>query len=179
MTDHHPTPRPEEPEDIQKRNFIKTLTVAILGFITFFLTQPFVTYLFPVAKEGTKEKFIKVPNFPAIPLETPTKMTFEYMDVQAYITSNVIYDVWVVKHAADKASVYNPLCTHLNCRYTWVGSHHEFMCPCHGSIFNINGKVVGGPAPRPLDTLPYKIEGGELYVHWELFKAGIPQKLEI
>jgi hypothetical protein len=29
-----------------------------------------------------------------------------------------------------------------------------------------------------LDTLPYKIEGGELYVKWELFKAGIPEKIE-
>ncbi len=40
------------------------------------------------------------------------------------------------------------------------------------------GKVIGGPAPRPLDTLPYKIENGELYVQWKLYKAGIPQKLE-
>ncbi len=176
MTEHTPTPRSQEPEDIQKRNFLKGLTAAILGFMTFFLTIPFVSYLIPVSKEGTDKKFIKVPHFPAIPVGKPTKMTFEDVDVQAFITSNVVYDIWVIKHAADKATVYSPLCTHLNCRYTFV--NNQFACPCHGSLFNEDGKVTGGPAPRPLDTLPHKIEGGELYVQWKLYKAGIPEKVE-
>jgi len=176
MTKHNPTPRSEEPEDISKRNFIKGLTAAILGFMTFFLTIPFVSYLIPASNEGAGNKFIKVPNFPVIPVGTPTKMTFEDLDVQAYITSNVVYDIWVIKHAADRATVYSPLCPHLNCRYTFVSN--QFSCPCHGSLFNEDGKVTGGPSPRPLDTLPYKIEGGELYVQWKLFKAGIPEKVE-
>ncbi|MDE2027999.1 MAG: ubiquinol-cytochrome c reductase iron-sulfur subunit, partial [Candidatus Omnitrophica bacterium] len=174
MTNHHPTPRSEEPQDIQKRNFLKGLTGAILGFMTFFLAIPFISYLVPAAKEGTEEKFSKVPNFPSLPVGKPTKLTFEYVDKQGFITSNVVYDVWVIKHAPDKATVYSPLCPHLNCRYNFVNG--EFACPCHGSVFNEEGKVLGGPAPRPLDTLPYKIQGGELYVQWELFKAGVPEK---
>ena len=31
--------------------------------------------------------------------------------------------------------------------------------------------------PRPLDTLPTKIEKGELFVEWETFKVGIPEKI--
>ena len=178
MTNHTPTPRSQDPEDIQKRNFIKGITAAILGFITLFLTIPFVSFLIPASSEGgDNKKFIKVRNFPAIPVGTPTKMTFEDVDVQAFITSNVVYDIWVIKHAADKATVYSPLCPHLNCRYTFVDN--EFKCPCQGSIFNEGGKCIGGPSPRALDTLPYKIEGGELYVRWELFKAGIPEKVEV
>ncbi len=176
MTNHTHTPRSQEPEDVQKRNFIKGLTAAILGFMTFFLTIPFVSFLIPVSNEGNDEKFIKVPNFPAIPIGTPAKMTFEDVDIQAFITSNVVYDIWVIKHAADKATVYSPLCPHLSCRYTFV--NNQFACPCHGSLFNEDGKVTGGPSPRPLDTLPYKIEGGELYVQWKLYKAGIPEKIE-
>ncbi|OIR18944.1 cytochrome b6-f complex iron-sulfur subunit [mine drainage metagenome] len=40
------------------------------------------------------------------------------------------------------------VCTHLGCTIneTKTGYH----CPCHGSVFNEDGKVVGGPAPRPL-----------------------------
>jgi menaquinol-cytochrome c reductase iron-sulfur subunit len=175
MTNHTPTPRSQDPEDIQKRNFIKALTAGVLGVMTFFLTIPFVTYLIP-ANEGSEEKFIKVPNFPGVPTGKPTKMTFESVDKQAFITSNVVYDIWVIKHGGDQATVYSPLCPHLNCRYTYVDK--EFKCPCHGSIFNEGGKCIGGPSPRSLDTLQYKIEGGELFVKWELFKAGIPEKVD-
>jgi len=65
----------------------------------------------------------------------------------------------------------------LNCRYTFVDN--EFKCPCHGSVFNESGKCIGGPSPRALDTLPYKIENGELYVQWRLYKAGTPEKVEV
>lgn len=176
MTNHTPTPRSQDPEDIQKRNFIKGLTAAVLGFITLFLSIPFVSFLIPPTSGGSENKFIKVPNFPNIPIGKPTKLNFQDIDQQAFMVNTIVYDIWVIKHAADKATVYSPLCPHLNCRYTYVNT--QFACPCHGSIFNEEGKCTGGPSPRPLDTLPYKIEGGELYVQWKLYKAGIPEKVE-
>lgn len=42
-------------------------------------------------------------------------------------------------------------CTHLGC--TVAQSQEGFACPCHGSRFNRDGKVIGGPAPRPLPWL--------------------------
>jgi menaquinol-cytochrome c reductase iron-sulfur subunit len=167
-----------QPEDVQKRNFIKGLTASVLGFLSLALTWPLVSFLLPVSNEAS-DKYIKVPNFPAIPTGKPTKMTFEDVDKEAFIVTSVVYDIWVIKNAADKATVYSPLCPHLNCRYNFDGSKDVFACPCHGSVFNEGGKCIAGPAPRPLDTLPYKIEGGELYVKWELYKAGVPEKVEV
>lgn len=40
------------------------------------------------------------------------------------------------------------VCTHLGC--TVNRADHGYHCPCHGSVFNAQGKVEGGPAPRPL-----------------------------
>lgn len=179
MTNHTPTPRSNDPKDVEKRNFVIGLTTALLGFITFFLTIPLVSYLIPSESAGD-EKYNKVPNFPSLPVNKPTKMTFSYVDKQGFITSNVVYDIWVIKHSNDKATVYSPLCPHLNCRYTFFPDKDKFACPCHGSVFRENdGVCIAGPAPRPLDTLPYKIEGGELFVQWQLYKAGIPEKVQI
>ena len=44
-------------------------------------------------------------------------------------------------------------CPHLGCGYRWDDADHHFKCPCHGSVYDIAGKVVGGPPPRPLDAL--------------------------
>ena len=44
----------------------------------------------------------------------------------------------------------NAICTHLGCVVPWNNAENKFMCPCHGSQYAPNGKVVRGPAPLPL-----------------------------
>jgi cytochrome b6-f complex iron-sulfur subunit len=51
-------------------------------------------------------------------------------------------------------------CTHLGCAIPWVEEKKQFICPCHGSRFNLTGEVLTAPAPRALDTYPVRIENG-------------------
>ena len=44
----------------------------------------------------------------------------------------------------------NAVCTHLGCVVPWNGSENKFICPCHGSQYNSEGKMVRGPAPLSL-----------------------------
>lgn len=44
----------------------------------------------------------------------------------------------------------NAVCTHLGCVVPWNGGENKFICPCHGSQYNSEGKVVRGPAPLSL-----------------------------
>lgn len=55
-------------------------------------------------------------------------------------------------------------CTHLGCAVPWVEEEGQFHCPCHGSLYNQVGEVIGGPAPRPLDFFPVEIKSGEVWV---------------
>lgn len=55
-------------------------------------------------------------------------------------------------------------CTHLGCTVPWREDERQFHCPCHSSLFNRAGEVIGGPAPRPLDLFPIEIEDGEVVV---------------
>ncbi len=49
-------------------------------------------------------------------------------------------------------------CTHLGCSVPWDDKEGKFICPCHGSTFNIRGEALTAPATRPLDYYPLRIE---------------------
>lgn len=54
---------------------------------------------------------------------------------------------------ADKAIepfALNAVCTHLGCVVPWVAAENKFKCPCHGSQYDRQGKVIRGPAPLSL-----------------------------
>ncbi len=55
-------------------------------------------------------------------------------------------------------------CTHLGCTVPWREDEGQFHCPCHSSLFNRQGGVVGGPAPRPLDLFPVSLKDGNMVV---------------
>ena len=64
----------------------------------------------------------------------------------------------------DRVVAFDPACTHLGCRITWVGEKGRFLCPCHGGVFDSDGNVVSGPPPQPLEQHPVKVEGGRIWL---------------
>ncbi|MFL7812525.1 MAG: ubiquinol-cytochrome c reductase iron-sulfur subunit [Anaerolineales bacterium] len=56
-------------------------------------------------------------------------------------------------------------CTHLGCAVPFDQASRQFVCPCHGSEFTMDGDVLNQPAPRPLDLFELTItDNGEIVV---------------
>ena len=55
-------------------------------------------------------------------------------------------------------------CMHLGCPVRYVQASERFICPCHGGVYEFDGKVAGGPPVRPLDRFDTKVEGGRVKV---------------
>ena len=55
-------------------------------------------------------------------------------------------------------------CSHLGCSVRWIPAAERFICPCHGSVFDLEGARVAGPAPRPLDRFFTRLEKGFVQV---------------
>ena len=56
------------------------------------------------------------------------------------------------------------VCTHLGCVVAWQEQAGEFQCPCHGGRFSADGQVLGGPPPKPLETLVVQLDGDQLKI---------------
>src|SRR6266853_2041 len=78
---------------------------------------------------------------------------------------------WVVKTDAQHVVAFAPQCTHLGCIYHWEAEASSFVCPCHASAFGIDGAVLDGPAPRPLDRHVTRIERGKVLIGPDIVKA--------
>jgi Rieske Fe-S protein len=80
--------------------------------------------------------------------------------------------------------VFSGKCPHLGCAYRWKENHKKFgkvfWCPCHLSIYDPSGKVLDGPAPRPLDMLPTRVTpSGDIEIVDTEFKAGKTHMIRI
>jgi menaquinol-cytochrome c reductase iron-sulfur subunit len=55
-------------------------------------------------------------------------------------------------------------CAHLGCPVRYVVASQRFICPCHGGVYDFEGKVFGGPPVRPLDRFYTRVSTGRVEV---------------
>ncbi|MBI2067721.1 MAG: Rieske 2Fe-2S domain-containing protein [Deltaproteobacteria bacterium] len=70
----------------------------------------------------------------------------------------------VVIHGTEGYAAFSLVCSHLGCLVTWEGVKNEFLCPCHGARFDVNGSVVSGPPPKGLERLRLEEKEDEVWV---------------
>ncbi len=135
---NHPEQGNQQRVPINRREFLNLAWLASLGFLT--LNIAGVTYLFamPRFKEGEFGGVVNVgavselPEAGSAPVNLPVAKT------------------WLSNTDAGVVALYK-VCTHLGCLYNWNNQESKFICPCHGSQFEIDGNYIKGPAPRSLD----------------------------
>jgi len=140
--------------------FIYSLSAAMAAMVTI----PAFAYLFLPPRAHREEQWVDAADLAQIPLNTPQEVSYHMNKVDGWKVSSEKATAWVVKTANDKAIAFGPQCTHLGCAYHWDESTKTFLCPCHTSVFSVDGKVISGPAPRPLDRYAVKMNGTHLLI---------------
>jgi Rieske Fe-S protein len=70
----------------------------------------------------------------------------------------------LVHTADDEWRAYTAVCTHLNCTVQYREDLHQIWCACHNGTFDLQGRNVSGPPPRPLDTFQVNVQGEDVIV---------------
>ena len=59
---------------------------------------------------------------------------------------------------------FTAVCTHLGCTVQYRADLHEIWCPCHNGKYDLHGRNVSGPPPRPLAQYQVHIQGEDIVV---------------
>ena len=114
----------------------------------------------PIGRLGKPE-----PGEPDLTIvDTPILASFTSLVTDAYMKASPReVAVFVINHGDGSFTIYDDRCTHLGCPFEWDDKAVTFVCPCHNGVFDQEGRVTGGPPPRPLDRYEYKVDGDVLY----------------
>ncbi len=162
-----------------RRNFFRYVTAGIAACIGLGLAVPLAAYFISPALTRRKSSWVSIGKIDDLPVGKPQALDYSMTVNDGWMESKAVKAVWAVRESEQQVKVFSPVCPHLGCGVRWNQRDSQFQCPCHGSVYDRNGQVVAGPAPRPLDELPSKIEDGNLKVIYKTFKAGLATKVEL
>ena len=70
----------------------------------------------------------------------------------------------IVRTAAGDLKAFTAVCTHLACIVQYRPDLTQIWCACHNGHFDLNGKNVEGPPPKPLDEYTVNVRGDQIVV---------------
>lgn len=123
------------------------LTVPAAGFV-----------LSPLFQRTRRSGWIPVGPIDGVPVDQPTPFVVGVPTGEAYDTTPVPRVVYVVRRADGGILALTNVCTHMQCDVHWDSGLGQFLCPCHGGLYDLYGNNVGGPPPSPLPQWEHKLE---------------------
>lgn len=137
---------------ITRREFMKFFSplLAVTGLAAIF--GPIVAYFYPSNLEEMPSEPVLVAPEEGLPENESKTVRFGR------------YPALVI-NTPDGLRAYSAVCTHFACIVKWDPELGQITCPCHEGYFDpIDGHVISGPPPKPLEPLEVKVEDGQIYV---------------
>lgn len=178
--------KPGGDADEGRRAFLKLGTVALGGGLATIVVAPALkAVLWPLREDvevtAGGDEFVVVGRLTDYG-EVPVKVDIYADRVDAWNrTKDVkIGSAWVVQRDGELRA-FSTVCPHLGCAIDYDEGKNKFKCPCHDSLFGLDGSIEEGPSPRPMDALEHQPQGeGELLaIRYERYKQGVEQKVKV
>jgi Rieske Fe-S protein len=168
-----------------RRGFFGLLTDLVIAAIGLLVAIPAVRYLW--APLRGKDEEAGGPTFlDAGPLADIRPGEWRLVSVEktqqdGWKKAKVRHAVWVRRQDEGQQgiTVLSSICPHLGCPVNWHPDETRFFCPCHGGIFDADGRQTGGPPPRSMDPLEFEVRAGRLWVRWQDFKIGVADRVPV
>ena len=133
----------------------RLLDYALSGSMAGFLVSlfyPVLRYLIQPAKSEPVQTSIKVGKVGDLPRNTGK--VFPFNDKPAII----------INTEKGELKAFTAVCTHLECTVQYRGDLGHIWCACHNGHYDLNGRNIAGPPPRPLEQFKVNVIGDEVFL---------------
>ena len=142
-----------------RREFLQGFIKGGFSFLAFVFGITLLRFLYPSRTKRQELRFYYILNEEELPRHGVKKIKFSYEDGRRTMT----FRAFLVNNSGGVFAL-SPVCTHLGCLTDWSRHKGEFLCPCHGGRYDIEGRVITGPPTSPLARIPLKVHNGKVYI---------------
>lgn len=177
MPDPHPTPVGAPP----RRNFLKQFVTGVLGALVGIVPglAGLLVIFDPLKRKSTASgDALLVTRFSGLPADGIPRRFQVFSDrVDAWNTyRNIAVGAIYLRRGPDnQVTALNASCPHAGCSVSFSGDRGQFICPCHDSLFSVDGAIANAnsPSPRALDALEVEVRNDEeVWVKFRNFQPG-------
>ncbi|MEW5799159.1 MAG: Rieske (2Fe-2S) protein [Bacteroidota bacterium] len=137
----------------KKRDFLKFI---LFGSATAWLASviyPILAYLKPPKQAEVVVKSVKAGKISDFAKDTGTIIKFGSKPVL------------LIRNSSGEFKAFSATCTHLDCTVQYRNDFGLIWCACHNGKYDLNGRNVSGPPPRPLDAYNVTLQGDDILIH--------------
>lgn len=109
-------------------------------------------------------RWIRAGRVDELETNVPTPVTLRITRQDGYLETVDQQVVFLVRSETSAVRALSSSCAHLGCSVTFNREQQQFLCPCHSGVFGLDGRVISGPAPRPLEALEVRVEKSRVLV---------------
>ena len=139
-------------EDRNRRKLLKSLLGGGIGASIFSFLYPVINFILPPPTQGSGMESTEVGS--ENDLQPNTGMVFQFGNEPALL----------VRTAEGELRAFTAICTHLGCTVNYNPESKVIWCPCHNGMFDLHGRNIGGPPPRPLTEYKVNLRNGQIVV---------------
>lgn len=135
-----------------KRDFLKYVLGGALFTWAAALLYPLFSYLRPPRQAEVEVTSVNAGRLADIPKESGTIVRFGNKPVL------------LVRGPTDQLRAFSAVCTHLDCTVQYKSDLGMIWCACHNGKYDLNGRNISGPPPRPLEEYRVILQGDEVHI---------------
>ncbi|HSB70515.1 MAG TPA: Rieske 2Fe-2S domain-containing protein [Candidatus Methylomirabilis sp.] len=136
-----------------RRSVVNLLLGSSFGAMVLWMLYPVARYLIPPQSGEPTIASVQVPWKPA-ELKVNSGRIFKFGSQPGIL----------LKTPAGDLRAFSAVCTHLNCTVQYREEKQDVWCACHNGVYDLNGKNVSGPPPRPLEAFKVFVKGDQIVV---------------
>lgn len=168
-----------------RRNFLKQSLALFAGGVVTLVPAASGLFFFlgPLRRKETSNDAVHVTSLNALPNDgVPRKfnVTADRTDAWNKFKEARIGAIYLRRTGERDVHAFNVTCPHAGCFVDYQPERESYLCPCHNSLFTIEGEIASpdSPSPRGLDSLAVEIRNeSEVWVEFQNFLPGQTAKI--